>query len=98
MFKLYFFSIEKKETGVNENIPVLIEPAHNCNINRTDYLVKFAADRRLDTSRDELGNLIIRKPATAEVAAIHAGLECGYWAYKKPGISDSSAWKTGRRS
>lgn len=31
----------------------------------TDYLMKFAADRGIEARRDEIGNVVMRKPATA---------------------------------
>ena len=49
----------------------------------SDYCVRFAQERGLRWQQDASNNVIIRKPV---VEAIHAGLECGIFSDRLPGL------------
>lgn len=78
-------SVESQKYMLRDKIQIIAEDYCDSYIFESDYPAwQYRKDSELrDTAITLYENLFDKK---AEVAAIHAGLECGYWDSKKPGM------------
>lgn len=78
-------SIESRKYMIRDKIQIIAEDNCDACVFENDYPSwEYRKDSELRDSATKLYERMFHKKA--ELAAIHAGLECGYWDSKKPGI------------